>query len=65
MNWDIVLKVAGVGILVAITTLILDQAGKKELAQAVAIAGVVVVLYVVAQSIAQLFTLVKSVFQLY
>ncbi|MFZ3373211.1 MAG: stage III sporulation protein AC, partial [Desulfitobacteriaceae bacterium] len=32
---------------------------------AVTIAGVVVVLYIVVQSISQLLTLVKSVFQLY
>lgn len=65
MNLDLVLKVAGIGILVGILGMVLNESGKKEQAQLVTIAGVVVVLYIVVQSIAQLFSLVKSVFQLY
>lgn len=65
MSLDMVLKLAGIGILVGILTTVLEQTGKKELAQMVGIGGLLVVLYIVVQGIYQLFTMVKSVFQLY
>ena len=65
MSLDIVFKVAGIGILVGIFAMLLEQTSKKEQAQLVAVAGVVVVLYIVVQAVSQLFSLVKSVFQLY
>lgn len=65
MNFDIIITVAGIGILVGILATVLTQAGRSEMAQGVTIMGVIVVLYIVVQSIAELFTLVKSVFNLY
>ncbi|RNC29269.1 MAG: hypothetical protein AWM53_00622 [Candidatus Dichloromethanomonas elyunquensis] len=65
MSFDLILRVAGIGLLVGIFAIILSEAGKKEQAQMVTIAGVVVVLYMVVQGISDLFVLVKSVFKLY
>lgn len=65
MEFDLIIKVAGIGLLVAILAMILTEAGKKEQAQMVTITGVIVVLYIVVQGIADLFVLVKSVFKLY
>lgn len=65
MGIDLILKVAGIGLLVGICSLVLSEAGKKEQAQMVTIAGVIVVLYIVIQGISDLFVLVKSVFNLY
>ncbi len=65
MSFNIVLTVAGIGILVGILVMLLNESGRREMAQAVTILGVVVVLYIVVQSISDLFSLVKSVFQLY
>lgn len=65
MSFNLVLTVAGIGILVGILVMLLNESGRKEMAQAVTILGVVVVLYIVVQSISDLFSLVKSVFQLY
>ncbi|MDR3270615.1 MAG: stage III sporulation protein AC [Peptococcaceae bacterium] len=65
LGLEMVLKVAGVGLVVAIMAIMLEQAGKKEQATLVTLAGVVAVLYIVIDGIAQVFTLVKSVFQLY
>lgn len=65
MGFDLVLKVAGIGILVGVLVTILNAIDKKEQAQMVTLAGVVVVLYIVIQGIADLFTLVNSVFNLY
>jgi len=65
MSFNLIITVAGIGILVGVLASVLDQSGRKEMAQGVTIIGVIVVLYIVVQSIAQLFTLVKSVFNLY
>lgn len=65
MDFDLIIRVAGIGLLVAILAMILNEAGKKEQAQMVTITGVIVVLYLVVQGIADLFVLVKSVFKLY
>ncbi|HBP65957.1 MAG TPA: stage III sporulation protein AC [Desulfosporosinus sp.] len=65
MSFNLIITVAGIGLLVGILVIVLEQSGRKEMAQGVTIMGVIVVLYIVVQSIAQLFTLVKSVFNLY
>ncbi len=65
MGFDLIIKVAGIGILVGILVTILNAIDKKEQAQLVTLAGVVVVLYIVVQGIADLFALVNNVFNLY
>lgn len=65
MNFNLIITVAGIGILVGVLSTVLTQSGRKEMAEGVTIIGVIVVLYIVVQSIAELFTLVKSVFNLY
>ncbi len=65
MSFNLIITVAGIGILVGVLASVLTQSGHKEMAEGVTIIGVIVVLYIVVQSIAELFTLVKSVFNLY
>ena len=65
MDLNTVLRIAGIGIFVGVLVTLLNESGKKEIAQLVGVAGVVLVLFTVIQGISQLFTLVKSVFQLY
>jgi len=65
MGLDIVLKVAGIGIVVGVMVMILNESGKKSLGDLVTVVGVIAIIFVVVQSLADLFTLVKSVFQLY
>ncbi|AET66699.1 MULTISPECIES: stage III sporulation protein AC [Desulfosporosinus] len=65
MSFNLIITVAGIGILVGVLASVLNQSGRSEMAQGVTIMGVIVVLYIVVQSIAELFTLVKSVFNLY
>ncbi|MEA4903080.1 stage III sporulation protein AC [Desulfitobacterium sp.] len=65
MSFEMVLKIAGIGLLVGILVMVLDQANRKEISQLTVLAGVVVVLYIVVQAVGELFSLVKSVFQLY
>ena len=65
MSFNLIITVAGIGFLVGVLASVLNQSGRSEMAQGVTIMGVIVVLYIVVQSIAELFTLVKSVFNLY
>jgi stage III sporulation protein AC len=65
MNVDLIFKIAGVGILISILNMVLKQAGKDEQAQMLTLVGVVVVLMMVIQLIAQLFDTVKTMFNLY
>lgn len=65
MNIDLIFKIAGIGILTAVLHQVLEQAGRKDQAQLAALAGVVIVLTMVIQLIADLFNYVKSVFSLF
>lgn len=64
MNIDIIFRIAGIGILISILSIVLKQAKKEEQAEMLTLAGVVVVLIIVVQLMNQLFTMVRSVFNL-
>ncbi len=64
MDVDIIFRIAGIGILIAILSIVLKQAKKEEQAEMLTLAGVVVVLIMVVQLMNQLFTVVRSVFNL-
>lgn len=55
-------QIAGIGIIVAMLHTILEQAGKKDIAQWVTLIGFIIVLYMVANWINELFQKLKSVF---
>lgn len=57
-----ILKVAGVGILVSVASQILTKSGRDEQAMLVTVAGIIVVLIILIQEIDELFGLVMSVF---
>ena len=62
MDIGIILKVAGVGILVSAASQILSKSGRDEQSTFVSIAGIVVVLIMLIGEIEKLFELVCSVF---
>lgn len=64
MDVDLIFKIAAVGILVAVLNLVLARSGREEQAMMTTLAGLVVVLMMVVQEIAQLFTMVKTLFHL-
>jgi stage III sporulation protein AC len=64
LNTDIIFTIAGIGILISILGIVLKQAQKEEQAQMLTLAGVVVVLLLVVQLLSQLFTVVRTVFNL-
>ncbi|HZJ83927.1 MAG TPA: stage III sporulation protein AC [Syntrophomonadaceae bacterium] len=64
MDIDIIFRIAGIGILISVLSIVLKQAQKEEQAEMLTLAGVVVVLIIVVQLMNQLFTVVRSVFNL-
>ena len=62
MDISLILKVAGVGILVTVACQILSRAGRDEQATLVSIAGIVLVLIMLVGEIGELFERVKGVF---
>lgn len=64
MNIDVIFRIAGIGILISVLSIVLKQARKEEQAEMLTLAGVVVVLIIVVQLMSQLFTVVRSVFNL-
>ncbi len=64
MNIDLLLKIAGVGILVAVLHQILTKAGRDDQAMMTTLAGMVIVLTIVVKEISSLFETVRTVFNL-
>ena len=63
MKIDLVFKIAAVGIIVSILNQVLSRSGREEQATMTTLAGLIVVLMILAQKIAELFNLVKQLFQ--
>lgn len=64
MDIDMIFKIAAVGIIVAILNSLLKQSGRDEQALMVTLAGLVVVLILMANEISNLFHTLKSLFRL-
>ena len=62
MDISLILKVAGVGILVTVACQILSRAGREDQATLVSIAGIVIVLMMLVSEIGELFLTVREVF---
>lgn len=59
---DLIFKIAGVGIVVAVLNQLLIRAGREEQALLTTIAGLVAVLYVLTGEIGALFENIKLIF---
>lgn len=62
MELDLIFKIAGVGIIVAVLNMLLKKADRDEYAMVITIAGLIVVLAMIINEIAALFDTVKTVF---
>ncbi|MCR4861707.1 MAG: stage III sporulation protein AC [Ruminococcus sp.] len=65
MDIDLIFKIAGTGIIVAVLNLVLKRAEREEQAMMTTLAGLIVVLVVIVQEIGELFDTVKTVFGLW
>ena len=63
MDIDLIFKIAAVGIIVSILNQVLSRSGREEQATMTSLAGLVVVLMILAQKIAELYDLVKNLFE--
>lgn len=64
MNIDVLLKIAGIGILVAVLHQVLAKTGREDYAMMTTLAGIVIVLTMVVKEISTLFTTVRTMFNL-
>ena len=64
MNVDLLFKIAAIGILVAVLNQVLVRAGREDQAMMTTLAGIVIVLSIVINEISQLFTTVRTLFNL-
>ena len=62
MEIDLIFKIAAIGIIVSILNQVLSRSGREEQATMTSLAGLVVVLMMLTQKIAELFDLVKELF---
>ena len=64
MEIDLIFKIAAIGMIVSILNQVLSKSGREEQATMTTLTGLIVVLMIVSQKIAELFDLVKSLFDL-
>ncbi|MCI8647835.1 MAG: stage III sporulation protein AC [Firmicutes bacterium] len=63
MDIDIIFKIAGIGIAIAVLNQILVRAGREEQAMMTTLAGIIIVLFLVVQMISEFFDTVRTLFQ--
>ena len=62
MDVTLIMKIAGIGILVSVANNILSKSGRDEQSVFVTIAGIIIVLLMLTSEIDKLFTSVRSIF---
>jgi len=63
MDIDLIFKIAAIGIIVSVLNQVLARSGREEQATMTSLAGLVVVLMMLTRKIADLFDLVKTLFE--
>lgn len=64
MEIDLILKIAAIGIIVAVLNQLLIRSGREDQAMMTTLAGLVVVLSILVKQISVLFVTIKSLFAL-
>lgn len=62
---DLLFKLAGLGVVVAVLCQVLTRAGREELSTLVTMVGLVIALFLVVDLVADLFSSLQSIFALY
>lgn len=65
MDVDLIFRIAGIGIVIAILHTVLNKFGKEEYAYLLTLVGVVIVLGVVMRLISDLFNEIRVLFRLF
>ena len=64
MDINLLFKIAAIGILVAVLYQVLVRAGREDQAMMTTLAGLIIVLTMVIKEISELFTTVRTIFNL-
>ena len=64
MDVDLLLKVAGVGMIVTVVCQIMSKLGKDEHSNLVSVSGMIVILMLIAERVGALITILRDVFGL-
>lgn len=64
MDIELLFKIAGIGILVAVLNQVLTKAGREDQAMMTTLTGLILVLMIVINQIGNLFETVRTVFKL-
>lgn len=64
MEIDLILKVAGVGLIITVVCQVMSKAGKDEQANLVSIVGMVVILALIVERVGRLVSSLRSIFGL-
>ena len=64
MDIEFIFKIAAIGIIIAVLNMVLIRSGREEQAMLTTLAGVIVVLMMIIPQISNLFSTVKSLFNL-
>lgn len=64
MDVDLIMKVAGVGMIVAVVCQILGKAGREEQATLVSITGIVIILVLIVDELGEMLDKLKRIFGL-
>lgn len=62
---SMIFKIAAIGILVSVLNMVLKHSGREEMAMMTTITGLVIVLFMIINIINNLFTTVKTMFEIY
>ena len=65
MQIDIIFKIAGIGFIVAVLSIILKKSDRDDMATMVALAGIIVVLMLVENMVNDFFGTVKTMYGMY
>ncbi len=65
MSIQLLLQIAGIGILTAVLAQVLKRTGHEDLSMIVSLAGLIIALAMVLSLIAQLLTSLNNIFQFY
>lgn len=65
MGTDIILKIAGIGLLTAIVCVILKRSDRDDIATFATLAGLILVIILVIDMVGGLFDTIKSILSLY
>lgn len=65
MSVDVVFRIAGIGLIISLLSQVLNRAGREEIATLMTLAGVVIVLLMVADLLGSFFASMRSIFMVY